>query len=338
MSDPGTRIRLTIIGGFLGAGKSTWLRHQIRDGVFQSALVIVNEAADSPVDEILLSDAGRLAVLAGGCACCIGRDRLIALLRDLCARAEAREPDHFVLETSGLANPTAITEAIRLDPVLSQHIRIGEVVVLVDALHGLQRLQRESLCRTQAAAADCLVVTKVDAAQREKLARLIATLRLLNPQAPIFGSAHGVEVGLPPDGDSTPEVLPESAQAGDRSEIFAATLEIGPTIDWTTLDLWISALLYARGPDVLRVKGVVRGPAGRILIQAVGGQALAPVVLPEELAAGSKAMDSLVIIGRGYRAEDLKRSLRFFARAGREVSGAAEPSGPKGFRRAPADP
>ena len=109
VSDAGALFRLTVIGGFLGAGKSTWLRHQIRGGVFQNAVILVNEAADSPVDEILLSDASRLAILAGGCACCVGRDRLIAVLSEMCARAEAQglddaKSDPLVLETSGLAN------------------------------------------------------------------------------------------------------------------------------------------------------------------------------------------------------------------------------------------
>ena len=346
VSDAGALFRLTVIGGFLGAGKSTWLRHQIRGGVFQNAVILVNEAADSPVDEILLSDASRLAILAGGCACCVGRDRLIAVLSEMCARAEAQglddaKSDPLVLETSGLANPTAIVEAIRLDPFLSRRIRIGEVVVLVDALHGLGRLREESLCRTQVAAADCLIVTKVDAAEPEPIARLVATLKILNPQAPIFGSAHGVEVGLPSDDDVLPDALPEAASSGDHSVIFATTLEIDATIDWTTLEFWVSALLYARGSDVLRIKGVVRAPAGRILIQAVGGQSLAPVVLPDDLAAGSKARDSLVIIGRGYRAEDLKQSLRYFARAGRAASKAVERRSefedPGDLARAPAD-
>lgn len=342
VSIAGPPFRLTVIGGFLGAGKSTWLRHQIRGGVFQNAFILVNEAADSPVDEILLSDARRLSVLAGGCAGCIGRDRLIAVLTDICARAEGQRlddanSDHLVLETSGLANPTAIVEAIRLDPFLSRRIRIGEVVVLVDALHGLRGLREESLCRIQVAAADCLIVTKVDAAETEPIGRLIATLRSLNPQAPIFGGAQGVEVSLPPDDDLEPDVLPEIAQAEDHSAIFATTLEIDATIDWTILDFWVSALLYARGSDVLRIKGVARAPAGRILVQAVGGRTLAPVLLPDELAAGSKAKDSLVIIGRGFRAEDLRRSLSYFARAGREAPRAAEFRGLRGLGRAPTD-
>ena len=66
------RLPLVIVSGFLGAGKSTWLRHQLHEGRFGRAHVIVNEAAETPVDDLLLSNAESLEVLAGGCACCEG--------------------------------------------------------------------------------------------------------------------------------------------------------------------------------------------------------------------------------------------------------------------------
>ena len=64
------RRRLTIIGGFLGSGKTTWLRHHLHHGSFGKGIVVVNEAADTPVDDVLLQSAARIEVLAGGCACC----------------------------------------------------------------------------------------------------------------------------------------------------------------------------------------------------------------------------------------------------------------------------
>jgi len=77
------RIRLTILGGYLGSGKTTWLRHQLHHGAFLGAHVIVNEAAQTPVDDALLGGSSRLSVLAGGCACCTGKPELIALLRTI---------------------------------------------------------------------------------------------------------------------------------------------------------------------------------------------------------------------------------------------------------------
>src|SRR5690349_12196883 len=78
---PDGRIRLTVLGGFLGSGKTTWLRHQLHEGVFEGAFVVVNEAAETPVDDVLLTRSSSIAVLAGGCACCEAKGELIGLLR-----------------------------------------------------------------------------------------------------------------------------------------------------------------------------------------------------------------------------------------------------------------
>ena len=197
-SDPREgRMRLTILGGFLGSGKSTWLRHHLHHGLLRDALVVVNEAADAPVDDALLIGSTRLRVLAGGCACCETRPALVALLRDICddrvgGDASAPRIDRIVLETSGLADPGRIVDAIVADPVLQHHIVVGEIIVTVDALHGLAQIRDEDLGRRQIETADRLVVTKVDAAEPERLRRLIATLRILNPGATVVGLRHGL--------------------------------------------------------------------------------------------------------------------------------------------------
>ena len=97
-----------------------------------------------------------------------------------------------MLETSGLADPGRIVDAIVADPVLQHHIVVSEIIVTVDALHGLAQIRDEALGRRQIETADRLVVTKVDAAEPERLRRLIATLRILNPGATVVGLRHGL--------------------------------------------------------------------------------------------------------------------------------------------------
>ena len=63
-------MRLTLLGGFLGSGKTTWLRHQFHQALLADAHVIVNEAAATPVDDALLKGMSSIEVLSGGCACC----------------------------------------------------------------------------------------------------------------------------------------------------------------------------------------------------------------------------------------------------------------------------
>jgi G3E family GTPase len=311
-------MRLTVLGGFLGSGKTTWLRHQLHAGLYEDAFVIVNEAAETPVDDALLQRSSKLAVLAGGCACCTAKAELIALLRDICderSRTASGEKrfERVVLETSGLADPGPIVAAIQADRVLVNHIVISEIVVAVDALHALAQLRTELLGRRQVETADRLVVTKVDAVDPTALAGVLATLKRLNPGAAISGAVLGSPHDLPEVGEAEPENLPELDGSDERPAIFPTRLRIDETIDWTAFSVWLSALLHARGDDVLRVKGVVRTPAGRLLLQSVRKVVQSPEILPEQ--GDGREDDMIVVIGRGYRAEDLRRSLAHFAGA-----------------------
>jgi G3E family GTPase len=311
------RMRLTLVGGFLGSGKTTWLRHQLHEGQFRDAVIVVNEAAGTPVDDALLQGATELKILAGGCACCETKAELVALLRGLCDRRSRTEStaarlDQIVLETSGLADPAPIVQAIRTDPVLVHHIVVSEIVVLVDAVNGLAHLRGEPLGRRQVETADRLVVTKVDAAGLSDLKRLLATLRSLNPGAAITGAVKGSDALLPTYAGIPPE--PVTAADGESgAPIFPTRLHLGEGVDWTAFTVWLSALLHARGDDVLRVKGVVRTPAGRLLLQSVRKVVQSPEILPPQENDPTREDDTIVVIGRGYRGEDLRRSLAYFA-------------------------
>ena len=321
-SDPREgRMRLTILGGFLGSGKSTWLRHHLHHGLLRDALVVVNEAADAPVDDALLVGSTRLRVLAGGCACCETRPALVALLRDICddrvgGDGSAPRIDHIVLETSGLADPGRITDCIVTDRVLQHHIVVGEIIVTVDALHGLGQLRDEDLGRRQIETADRLVVTKVDVAQLERLRRLIATLRVLNPGAALSGSAMGSPTELPDALGGDDETLPVVGAYGAGVPIRAAAIDLGKTLDWPALAVWLSALIHARGDDILRIKGSVRTPRGRILLQSVRKVVQSPEILPDEPVAGDNRDGLLVLIGRRFTASELVRSLNAFGIGG----------------------
>jgi G3E family GTPase len=321
-SDPREgRMRLTILGGFLGSGKSTWLRHHLHHASLGDALVVVNEAAIAPVDDALLIGSTRLRVLAGGCACCETRAALVTLLRDICddrvgGDVSARRIDHIVLETSGLADPGRIVDAIVVDPVLQHHIVVGEIIVTVDALHGLAQIRDEDLGRRQIESADRLVVTKLDAAEPERLCRLIATLRTLNPGATVSGSVMGSPTDLPDASGVDPETLPTAGGSGAPTLIAAIALDLGETPDWPALTVWLSALIHARGDDIVRVKGIVRTPRGRVLLQSVRKVVQSPEILSDKPVAADNRDGLLVLIGRRFTAGELVRSLNAFGIGG----------------------
>lgn len=309
---PEGRVRLTVLGGYLGSGKTTWLRHQLHEGRFKGAHVIVNEAAETPVDDALLGQSSKLTVLSGGCVCCTAKAELVALLRQLCdEKSSGKALDQIVLETSGLADPGPIVEAIKTDPVLVYHIVVSDIVVVVDALHALAQLKSEPLGRKQIETADRLIVTKIDEAGEGALKTLLATLQLLNPGARISGAAKGVEQPLPDFAGVAPEVLPDLSGEAPKAPITPTRLYIDDTIDWTAFTVWLSALLHARGSDIVRVKGVVRTPAGRLLLQTVRKVVQSPEILPEQ--GDTREDNMIVVIGRGYTSGQLRRSLKYFA-------------------------
>ncbi len=318
MTDPTEgRLRLTILGGFLGSGKTTWLRHQLHKRAFGRVHVIVNEAAEAPVDDALLTAADQMTLLAGACVCCEARDDLRRTLLSLCdQRSRIADPaqrlENIVLETSGLADPAAILEVIQSDPILARQIVVAEVIVVIDALNARDQMQQEALSRAQVEAADRLILTKTDLAPPDRTAQLRATLQQAAPgaaqSAAVFGS--GLELA-DVAADTQPFALPDLA-GQDAAPIAASQLDLGDTPDWTAFTVWLSALLYARGDQIVRVKGVVRTPAGRLLLQAVRRSVQSPEILPPQ--GGPERSDNEVaVIGRGFTQDQLVASLARFS-------------------------
>ena len=132
----------------------------------------------------------------------------------------------------------------------------------------------------------------------------LATLRAVNPGAAISGAVKGSEAALPPSDGVAPRagspVL--GRRAAPRSSRRGSLIDA--TIDWTAFSVWLSALLHARGDDVLRVKGVVRTPAGRLLLQSVRKVVQSPEILPPQAGRCGREDNTIVVIGRGYRGED----------------------------------
>jgi G3E family GTPase len=319
MNSSGPRFLLTVLGGFLGAGKTTWLQHHLHSGVFRDAIVIVNEAASAPVDHVLLGSADRIHVLAGGCACCAGKQELLRLLCELSAStriSETSEIQRIVLETSGLADPQSVLAAIASDQGLSRCIDLTEVVVIIDAVNGLELLQDEALARRQVACADCLIVAKTDAVESQDVVRLLNALEGLNPAAACFGAVRGVEAPLPDvdGGDFREERTRPSGQGA--GPVVASEIRLGD-ITWPVFAVWLSALLHAHGDELLRIKGVVQAPTGRLLIQAVRRHVQPPEILPGPV---DDADGTLVVFGRSHSANVLQGSLDAFAEGARKAS------------------
>ena len=142
------RCPVDVLTGFLGAGKTSLLRRLIAGGTLRDTAVLVNEFAALPVDDRLVSMAGKPVGLIGeGCICCVTDGNLrAALIGLLDARERGTMPafSRVLIETSGLADPGAILAALAADPMLKARLSAGRVVTLVRprAWRGDHRRQR----------------------------------------------------------------------------------------------------------------------------------------------------------------------------------------------------
>ena len=247
------------------------------------------------------------------------RQELLRLLRELSASTcagETSEPRRIVLETSGLADPQSILAAIASDQGLSRCMEVTEVVVIVDAVNGAELLRDEALARRQVSCADCLIVAKTDAVESQDVVRLLDAMQSLNPTAVRFGAVRGVEAPLPDVEASISREQRAPLNDTEAGPLFASEIRLGDAT-WPAFAVWLSALLHAHGDRLLRIKGVVQAPTGRLFIQAVRRHVQPPETLPGPI---DEADGTLVVFGRGYSSEILQGSLDAFAEVARNAS------------------
>jgi G3E family GTPase len=174
---------LTILTGFLGAGKTTALNRVLKGNRRRRVAVIVNELGRIDIDgKILRSAGGDVIELPGGCVCheVTTQDELWTALDEITTRSRV---DCVVLETTGIAEPRPIIDGLAALPEERRPAYDAGVVTVVDAEAGLRHIERHEEARAQIAAADRILMTKLDVAAPETLLRLHEALAGLNPLA-----------------------------------------------------------------------------------------------------------------------------------------------------------
>src|SRR5262244_2581908 len=172
----GGRIPVTIVTGFLGAGKTTLVRAFVESPQGRGTAVIVNEFGAVGIDDALVRDSAEATVLLGnGCACCVTRSDLQVALRRLVAERDRGLLPPFgrvVIETSGLADPGPILQTFATDRALGAEFHAEVALAVVDAVGGLDTLAWSAEARKQVILADRLVVTKRDLAEPQTVEHL----------------------------------------------------------------------------------------------------------------------------------------------------------------------
>ena len=307
--DPKTAMRITVIGGYLGAGKTTlvnrWLRQAQADG--RRIAVLVNDFGEIGIDaDLILAQRDDVLELAGGCVCCSFGSDLIGALARLGQRDPA--PGEVLIETSGVALPGAVARSAKLAPGVS----LGAVLLAADALTIIERAQDRYVGDTitrQLGQADRILITRDDVASPERLAQVRDWLAGVAPQAQIDPAAGGFDPFRTVAGDAParlparPLVAPPgrvrgrprrfAAMSPPRAEQLFESLSARFDRPVDINEVLRSLLDPALGLE--RAKGILSDPQGQLwVIQLAGGRLS---LTAHEYGGRDPQLDRLVCIG-----------------------------------------
>ncbi|UWQ78269.1 cobalamin biosynthesis protein CobW [Leisingera sp. S132] len=299
------KIPVTVITGFLGAGKTTLIRHLMQNPQGKRLAVVVNEFGTAGVDGDILKScadencpAENIMELANGCICCTVADDFIPTIEQLMELPE--KPDHIVIETSGLALPKPLLKAFDW-PAIRSRITVDGVIALADAeavakgqfapdLDAVQA-QREAddsidhetplseVFEDQISCADIVLLSKADLAGEEGIEKARAVIEAEAPRKlPILPMSEGVIdpriiLGLGAAAEDDLDARPshhDGHHDHEHDDFESIVVEMGEVSDPEALQNAIVKL--ARERNILRVKGyvAVEGKPMRMLVQAVG--------------------------------------------------------------------
>jgi cobalamin biosynthesis protein CobW len=321
------RVPCTIVTGFLGAGKTTLIRHLLAHAQGRRLAIIVNEFGAAGIDREILkgctdADCPEIVELANGCLCCTVADEFLPALDTILVH----RPEHIVIETSGLALPKPLVQAFHW-PAIRNRVTVDGVVAVVDGValaEGRVAADREALARQRAAdnalehdnpieevfedqiaCADLIVLTKRDLLDAQQANTAMAALagtvpravKVITAKAGKVDPAALIGLALASEDDIDKRRTWHDAQAGHDHDDFTSIMVSLPEIaDPTALAGRVGAL--AETFEVLRVKGfaAVAGKPMRLLLQAVGARVSHQY--DRAWSAGEARTGRLVVIGR----------------------------------------
>ncbi len=337
------KIPATVITGFLGAGKTTLIRHMLANAKGRRIALLINEFGDVGIDGEILKGCGDcreedVIELANGCICCTVAGEFVPAMKKLIDRPDP--PQHIVIETSGLALPQPLVRAFNW-PEIRARVTVDGVVTVVDAKalsegrfaddEAAVAAQRaadpnlnhenpiEELFEDQLACADMVILNKTDLLDGDELEKLSGSLMgKLRKGTRLVPARHGALdmaalLGAAAAEDDMENRLSHHEMEGevqhDHDDFVSFTVSLGVVADKEALLDRIAAAI--REHDILRLKGfvAVRGAASRLLAQAVGPRLSSYFDRPWR--AGERRATELVVIGmKGLQRAAIERQLR----------------------------
>jgi len=328
------KIPATVITGFLGAGKTTLIRHLIENAGGRRIALIVNEFGDVGIDGEMLKSCGNedcdeddIIELANGCICCTVAEDFIPTMEKLLARTNP--PEYIVIETSGLALPQPLVRAFNW-PEIKTRVTVDGVVTLVDAaalalgkvtqneaqIQATRRaddmLDHETplgeLFEDQVNCADLIIMNKTDLISDDAAGQIENAIKdqIRNGTA-IIRASHGalppeIVIGLEAGAEDDERLSHHESASGDHhhdhDDFESFAIEPGEIRDQKQFIENLKPILTAHG--ILRLKGfaAVAGKPMRLVVQAVGPRIDA--YFDREWKIGERRQSALVVIGEAH--------------------------------------
>lgn len=272
----GRRVPVLLLGGYLGAGKTTLINEMLRRTDVPIA-VLVNDVGDVNIDaELIRRHEGDTLDLTGGCVCCSLKNGFLEAFEQLRARPEG--PELVVVELSGVADPRSAASLSE-----TPGFTVDSVAVLVDLDQFLDFEDETSVVaesvRAQVEAADVLLLTKRDLVEAEREQQVRARLAELAPQTPVYlaDSVHSAAGLL---GLATRRPV---AELGEERTLFDQHHTSVIPVRGTMRRDELQSLVDGFGDDVIRAKGIVQIESGEIIVVNKVGRrrSLDPVPMAE---------------------------------------------------------
>lgn len=276
-----SKIPVTLIGGYLGAGKTTLVNHLLRHAATKRLAVLVNEFGELPIDaDLIEAQDGDIISLSGGCVCCSYGNDLISAVMDVVALEPA--PDHILLEASGVALPGAIASSLSL---LSS-VSFDGLVVLADAETIRDRAKDKYMGDTimrQLLDADLVFLNKADLVSAAHLAGTRDWLTHTAGQAVVVDTQFAkAPLSVVLQDFERESVHTENTAKHDTEQFKTYRLAVDQPVD----PLEWGKNLIEQTPGIVRAKGFVCDLQGQLKTIQVVGKRIDIHAAPEQVSCG----------------------------------------------------
>src|ERR1700758_1445092 len=181
-------IPVSVLTGFLGAGKTTLVNHILREQSEYKFGLIINEIGKIGIDgQLVQTETEDIVEMSNGCICCTVRKDLVKGIQKLLKRDKL---DYILIETTGVADPGPVAQTFLNIPQLQQYARLDSIITVVDAEHLAAQLREVEVAREQITLADFILINKVDLVNAEELNTVREQIFGLNPHARVFHTEH----------------------------------------------------------------------------------------------------------------------------------------------------